>query len=89
MSGDLIIEWSDGAIRDMRRINSTDRRRIVDKVEQYAADPVSLANQVTTLRGMPYQRLRVGNYRVLFSVEGGDITVMLVVRVRHRSEVYG
>ncbi len=88
MNGGWNLEWSVGAIRDMRRISSTARQRITNKVEQYAADPVSLANQVVTLTGTPYRRLRVGNYRVIFSIERDKVTIMVVLRVRHRSEVY-
>ena len=88
MNDEWILEWSDGAIRDMRRIGSTTRQRIIDKIEQYAANPVSLSNQVITLTGTPYRRLRVGDYRVIFSLDGGDMKIMVIVRVRHRSEAY-
>lgn len=37
------------------------------KIDQYAADPVSLANNVTELVGIDGKRLRVGDFRVLFS----------------------
>ena len=88
MNDEWILEWSDGAIRDMRRIGSSTRQRIIDKIEQYAANPVSLSNQVITLTGTPYRRLRVGDYRVIFSLEGGKMKIMVIVRVRHRSEAY-
>ena len=37
------------------------------KIDQYAADPVSLANNVTELVGIDGKRLRIGDFRVLFS----------------------
>ena len=58
------------------------------KVEQYAEDPTSLANKVIQLAGGTYRRLRVGDYRVLFTMERGTAVVMVVVRVRHRREAY-
>ncbi len=85
----LTIEWSAQAIRDMRRLASRDRERIIVKIEQYAGDPASLANQVIALTGGRYRRLRVGDHRVIFAVEGGESASMVVLRIRHRSVAYG
>ena len=85
----LTIEWTPKAIRDMRRLVAQDRERIIAKVEQYARDPVSLANQVIMLIGSEYRRMRVGDYRVIFGIEYNKTTVLVVLRVRHRREVYG
>ena len=85
----MTVEWATKAIRDMRRLPAQDRERVIAKVQQYADDPASLANQVTKLTGSEYMRMRVGNYRVLFSNEYGKVTIMVVLRVRHRREAYG
>ena len=83
------IEWSARAIKDMRRIAATDRARIISKVEQYARKPSAFANQVIALVGSEYRRLRVGKYRVIFKWDqAGELTVMVVLRVRHRREAY-
>ena len=79
------IEWATKAVKDMRRLAAPVRARIVAKVEQYTADPASLANNVIQLADSRYRRLRIGSYRVLFSVETNTITVLVVLRVRHRS----
>ena len=84
----LTIEWSIKAIRDMRRLSTLDRARIVTKIEQYAGDPESLGNQVITLTGGKYRRLRIGDHRVIFDVERGDTSTMIVLRIRHRREAY-
>jgi mRNA interferase RelE/StbE len=59
--------------------------RIVAKIEQYAADPASLATQVKALAGDQRKRLRVGDWRVLF-VE--DQTTISVLDVRPRGSAY-
>ena len=82
------IEWATKAVNDMRRLAVPVRARIVAKVEQYAADPASLANNVIQLADSRYRRLRIGSYRVLFSVETNTVTVLVVLRVRYRSEAY-
>ena len=88
MDTKLSIEWTKNAIRDMRRIAQDDQARIVAKVEQYAQDPPSLAEQVRRLTGSEYSRLRVGNYRVIFNVDYGGVPTMVVQRVLHRREAY-
>ena len=82
------IQWTTRAVRDMRRLNGQDRTRVVAKVEQYVEDPTSLANQVIQLAGSTYRRLRVGDYRALFTIERSVSVVLVVLRVRHRREAY-
>jgi mRNA interferase RelE/StbE len=55
------------------------------KIEQYAEHPASLANQIKRLKGQEFLRLRVGNYRVIFTEDG---IVMMVVKIGHRREIY-
>ena len=73
------------AEKDMDKIGVADRARIIGKLEVYAANPKALGNQVKRLQGYPLLRLRVGNYRVLFTEEGIIITV---IQVGHRKDVY-
>ena len=62
------VEWSVRSIKDMRRLSPGDRELVIAKIEQYAEFPEALANQVSSLTNSDYLRLRVGNYRVIFSV---------------------
>lgn len=89
MERPLQIEWKSQATRDLRRLAPAARVRVIEKVEQYAANPASLRNQVTRVVGSDYLRLRVGRYRVLFIRGGGVVAIMLILRVRHRREAYG
>lgn len=82
------IEWSVRSIKDMRRLSPRSRELVIDKMEQYAEDPESLANQVNSLVNSDYLRLGVGNYRVIFSVESSVVAILLILRVRHRREAY-
>ncbi len=82
------VRFTTGAIRDLRKIGPM-RDTILSKIEQYAVDPSSLANNVKALRGTSQYRLRVGDYRALFTVEeDGSVTIMLVEAIRHRREAY-
>lgn len=84
----MIVRFTAKAAKELARIGPA-ARAILVKIEQYAADPSSLANNVKALKGSEEFRLRVGDYRVLFTVSAeGVVTVMLVVAVRHRSKAY-
>ena len=88
MRQEFDIQWTPKSIRDMRRLTAKDRDQVISKVTQYASGPGSLANQVITLAGSDYRRLRVGNMRVIFDIKREESSVMLVLRVRHRREAY-
>ena len=49
------------------------------------ANPATLGNQVKKLKGSRYLRLRVGDYRVVFTEDG---IVMEIIHIGHRREVY-
>ncbi len=59
--------------------------RIREKIAAYAADPASLANQVSELRGSSLKRLRVGHFRVLFEETEAEI---IVSRIGPRGSIY-
>ena len=77
------IEFRPKAIKDLDSISPEIARRVVEKVERMRHD---LAGDVKRLTNFtPEYRLRVGDHRVLFEVEGSRV---IVHRVRHRREVY-
>ncbi len=80
------VRFSRTAQRGLRLIGPQAARRVREKLEQYAADPASLANNVTPLVGESgFLRLRVADWRVIFTE---DMLVVLVVKVGHRKEIY-
>lgn len=76
------------AIKDLKAIEPKTRSHIVGKIVQYADAPAAQANNVKRLTGSPFHRLRVGDYRVIFALDGDVATVMTVIRVRPRREAY-
>jgi mRNA interferase RelE/StbE len=80
------VTYSRDALKTLRRMPANVAANIRAKIAQYAADPASLANNVTLLKGEPgILRLRVGDWRVLFSQDG---EVIAVIRVAARGSVY-
>ena len=74
------------AVKALRRLPLPLASRIRDKIEQYAADPSSRANNVKRLQGRQGYRLRVGDWRVLFDETG---MVMAILDVGPRGGVHG
>lgn len=69
------VTYTKAALKILRRIPTTEAKRIIEKVEQYAADPASQANNVKKLLGREEYRLRVGDWRVIFTEDGVVLTV--------------
>ena len=78
------VRITEKAIKELRRIGPSSQL-IRSKIRQYAADPASLANNVKALQGRTGYRLRVGDFRVLFTIDGD---VMTVTAVRKRESAY-
>jgi mRNA interferase RelE/StbE len=83
-----VLRWSPRAERDLSRIERTsprDARRIHQAAAQYAATGHGDALKLTAQDGI--YRLRVGEWRVLFSFEDGGF-VVLALRVLNRRDAY-
>lgn len=59
---------------------------IRDKLRLLAEDPKALANNVKALKGIDGYRLRVGDWRVIFTIEADRI---IVHDVGPRGSIYG
>ena len=60
-------------------------QRIIAKIEQYAQEPETQANNVTALKGREGIRLRVGDWRVIMNDDGA---VLAVLEIGPRGSVY-
>ena len=77
------IKYSKAAVRALIHMPTKTAKRIRAKIEQYAADPASLANNTKRLRGGNEMRLRVGDWRVIFREDG---VVLAIIRIAPRGE---
>ncbi len=62
-------------------------QRIRDKLEHLAQDPYAANPNVTKLQDRSGYRLRVGDWRVIYEIQGQEL-VILVLKVAPRGEVY-
>lgn len=77
------IEYNVEAHRDLRKLSPDVARRVVAKINRLAS---GLTGDVKRLRSFkPDYRLRVGDWRVLFAIDGNTIVIH---HVSHRSSAY-
>ena len=79
------IKWDSRALKDIAEVQKDDRRRIVDAIEELAADPLGGSPLKGRWKGL--RRIRVGLYRAIYALRRPELTI-LVLRIGHRREVY-
>lgn len=80
------VELTRTAERQLRRVASRDRGRIVEAVESLSETP--RPRHARKLRGYDeVYRIRVGPYRVVYEVYDERV-VVIVLKVGHRKDIY-
>ncbi len=79
------IELRPAAVRALKRLDPPSRRRVQGAIALLATDP--RPPSARALRGRPGFRVRVGDYRILYTIED-EILLIVVVTVGHRRDVY-
>jgi mRNA interferase RelE/StbE len=79
------IELRPAAVRALRKLDPQVRRRVQGAIALLAQDP--RPPSARALQGRPGLRVRVGDYRIIYTVED-DVLLVVVVRLGHRRDVY-
>jgi mRNA interferase RelE/StbE len=69
----------------LRKLPANEARRIRAGIADYAAEPDVRAHHVMKLKGRDGFRLRVGNWRILFDVNG---SVLEILEIGSRGSIY-
>ena len=77
------IEFKPRAVKDIATFPSRIQARILARIEEMSDTLSGGVKRLTD--STPEYRLRVGEYRVLFEIEGKAI---IIDRIRHRREAY-
>ena len=73
------------AAKELERVPTKDRHRIVAKIAALADDPRPVGCE--KLSGDEKYRLRQGDYRILYEIRDAEL-IVTVVRIGNRREVY-
>lgn len=80
------IEWKPTARKEIRKLDPSVRRRVIQAVTALGEDPRPAGS--VNLTGAPgWRRIRSGGYRVIYEVRA-EVLVVLVLRVGSRGRVY-
>ncbi len=79
------IEVRPAAARALRKLDPSIRPRIQGAIALLAENPRPPA--ALRLRGRPGYRLRVGSYRIIYTV-ADDVLLVVVITLGHRRDVY-
>jgi addiction module RelE/StbE family toxin len=79
------ISFKKSVARDLKHIDKTQAKRILDKIE---SDLSLNAEQFPELKGKfsGLRKYRIGEYRIIFSII--DVHTVLITRIKHRRDVY-
>ena len=79
------ITWTTKAVRQFRKLPTETQRCIGAGVSTLADWPE--VHNVKKLAGRPDYRLRVGNFRIFFTINpGGQVTIVQIEEVKKRDE---
>ncbi len=79
------IELRPAAARALRKLDPSVARRVQGAIALLARDPRPPAAR--QLQGRAGLRVRVGDYRIIYTVSD-DVLLVVVVTVGHRSDIY-
>jgi mRNA interferase RelE/StbE len=79
------VELRPAAVRALRKLDPPIRRRVQGVIALLAHDPRPPAARA--LQGRPGLRVRVGDYRIIYTVHD-DVLLIVVVALGHRREIY-
>lgn len=72
------------ALKDWETLDGETQKRIAKKLKEYSEDPFKYARKLVHPKIGTY-RFRIGDYRVIFDVDGDNIVVL---RIGHRRDIY-
>ena len=81
----MIIKIQERAKKDLKRIDKQNVIKILKNIKKLENYP-NISNIKILKNFYPPKRLRVGDYRILFDVEGDTI---IIFNIKHRKEAYG
>jgi mRNA interferase RelE/StbE len=79
------IELRPAAIRALKRIHPEDKERVQGAIALLGQDP--RPPRAVALSGRPGYRVRVGDYRIIYTIQD-DVLLVVVVNLGHRRDIY-
>jgi len=84
--GSYKVRFTKSAEKDLRRIEESQVFSVMEKIEALSVNP-RLEGTKKLVGSEAAYRLRVGDYRVIYTIDDG-IKIVQIDRVRHRKDAY-
>ena len=79
------IEIKKSASKELSKLPKKELKSVINKIKNLSADPRPTGSK--KLSGDEKYRVRVGNHRVLYTIEDEKL-VIYIVKVGHRKDIY-
>lgn len=79
------VEWADGAFEDLKRLDKAIARRVLRKITWFSKNFEQLVPEPLGGEFKETYKLRVGDWRVVYTIEGKTVIIQFV---GHRREIY-
>ncbi|MBT9145415.1 MAG: hypothetical protein DDT42_01286 [candidate division WS2 bacterium] len=79
------IEWTEGSIKDLEKLDKQVAQRILKRVAWFSINFERVVPELLAGEFKGASKLRVGEWRVIYTVEGETIIIHFV---GHRREIY-
>ena len=84
------INYSKQADKDLEKLDSLTREKIIKKIYYFSKQEkfLKFAKQLSGYKNKRY-RFRIGHYRAVFRIDKkGQIKILLILKIKHRKEIY-
>lgn len=78
------IAFSLNAEKQFYKLDNVTQKRVINVLERIRIRPFDF---VKHLAGVPYYRLRIGDYRAILDIKTSE-SIIFVVEIGHRSNIY-
>lgn len=79
------IMFRSSAVKELRKLTADHRKSVSNAIDSLAREP--RPKGVKKMAGTHAWRIRIGDYRVVYSIEDEHL-IIEVIRIGHRREVY-
>lgn len=78
-------EFTSKALKQIKKLDKRTQRLIIKKLKFYCSQELFLSSEHLTDYKLGNYRFRIGDYRVIFDIDGKMVTIL---KVGHRREIY-
>ena len=80
------INWKKSATKELKRIDKSKIRILVQAVNQLAFEPHPPGSKKLSNSECTY-RIRIGSYRIIYDIYENENSI-IIIRIRHRKDAY-